>query len=76
MRWDVEKFVTVNLAWPRAKLSDAAFGDFLDGFICLVIRFSRDGAIHFVFMDWRHMRVLLNAADRTRGAGPLPHQCP
>jgi DNA modification methylase len=45
------------------EMSDAAFGDFLDGFIRLVIRFSRDGAIHFVFMDWRHMRVLLNAAD-------------
>jgi DNA modification methylase len=45
------------------EMSDAAFGDFLDGFIRLVIRSSRDGAIHFVFMDWRHMRVLLNAAD-------------
>jgi DNA modification methylase len=52
-----------EFAMASGEMSDAAFGDFLDGFIRLVIRFSRDGAIHFVFMDWRHMRVLLNAAD-------------
>jgi DNA modification methylase len=45
------------------EMSDAAFANFLDGFIRLVVKFSRDGAIHFLFMDWRHMRVLLNAAD-------------
>jgi DNA modification methylase len=45
------------------EMSDVAFGDFLDGFIRLVTRYSRDGAIHFVFMDWRHMRILLNVAD-------------
>jgi len=45
------------------EMSDAAFADFLDGFIRLVVKFSRDGAIHFLFMDWRHMRVLLNAAE-------------
>ena len=45
------------------EMSEAAFADFLDGFIRLVIKFSRDGAIHFLFMDWGHIRVLLNAAD-------------
>jgi DNA modification methylase len=45
------------------EMSEAAYANFLDTFLCLATRFSRDGSIHYVFMDWRHMRVLLNAAD-------------
>jgi DNA modification methylase len=52
-----------EFAMASGEMSDAAFANFLDGFIRLVIKFSRDGAIHFLFMDWRHIRVLLNAAD-------------
>jgi DNA modification methylase len=52
-----------EFAMASGEMSNAAFGNFLDGFIRLAIRFSRDGAIHYLFMDWRHMRVLLNAAD-------------
>jgi DNA modification methylase len=52
-----------EFAMASGEMSEAAFADFLDGFIRLVIRFSRNGAIHYVFMDWRHMRALLNAAD-------------
>ena len=56
------KYVTGNSGWPRAKCPTPHFADFLDGFIRLVVKFSRDGAIHFLFMDWRHLRELLNAA--------------
>jgi DNA modification methylase len=52
-----------EFAMASGEMSEAAFADFLDGFIQLVVKFSRDGAIHFIFMDWRHIRVLLNAAD-------------
>ena len=52
-----------EFAMASGEMSDAAFGNFLDGFIRLAIRFSQDGAMHYLFMDWRHMRVLLNAAD-------------
>jgi DNA modification methylase len=52
-----------EFAMASGEMSDAAFGDFLDGFIRLVIKFSRNGAIHFVFIDWRHMRLLLNRAE-------------
>jgi DNA modification methylase len=51
-----------EFAMASGEMSEAAFADFLDGFIRLVIRFSRNGAIHYVFMDWRHVRTLLNAA--------------
>jgi DNA modification methylase len=51
-----------EFAMATGEMSEAAFADFLDGFIRLVVRFSRDGSIHYVFMDWRHLRALLNAA--------------
>jgi DNA methylase len=52
-----------EFAMASGEMSEAALADFLDDFIRLVVKFSRNGAIHFLFMDWRHMRVLLNAAD-------------
>lgn len=51
-----------EFAMASGEMSEPAFGDFLDDFIRLAVRFSRHGAISYVFMDWRHMRTLLNAA--------------
>jgi DNA modification methylase len=44
------------------EMSPAAFRAFLDRFIRCAINVSRDGAIHYVFMDWRHLHELLGAA--------------
>jgi DNA modification methylase len=44
------------------EMSAAAFIAFLEGFLRSVIRSSRDGAIHYIFMDWRHLLELLSAA--------------
>jgi hypothetical protein len=44
------------------EMSESAFTGFLEKFIRYAIRFSRDGAIHYLFMDWRHLPELLNAA--------------
>ena len=41
------------------EMSAAAFRAFLNRF---VISSSRDGAIHYIFMDWRHLHDLLGAA--------------
>jgi DNA modification methylase len=51
-----------EFAMASGEMSEAAYVNFLDGFIRLAIRFSRNGSIHYVFMDWRHVRALLNAA--------------
>jgi DNA modification methylase len=51
-----------EFAMASGEMSEAAYANFLDNFLCLATRFSRDGSIHYVFMDWRHMRALLNAA--------------
>ena len=44
------------------EMSPAAFTAFLDRFIRCAVNVSRDGAIHYVFMDWRHLHDLLSAA--------------
>jgi DNA modification methylase len=44
------------------ELSEAEYIKFLNGFIRHAISFTRDGAIHFLFTDWRHLPELLSAA--------------
>jgi hypothetical protein len=44
------------------EMSKAAFHAFLGRFIRCAIGSSRDGAIHYTFMDWRHLHELLGAA--------------
>jgi DNA modification methylase len=44
------------------EMSPAEFGAFLRRFMRHAISFSRDGAIHYIFLDWRHMPELLGAA--------------
>jgi DNA modification methylase len=44
------------------EMSATAFTRFLERFIRWTIRFSQDGSIHYVFMDWRHLPELLGAA--------------
>jgi DNA modification methylase len=44
------------------EMSAAAFTAFLNRFIRCAIGSSRDGAIHYIFMDWRHLHELLGAA--------------
>jgi DNA modification methylase len=44
------------------EMSEAEFTKFLETAIRLMIAFSRDGSIHYIFMDWRHLLELLNAA--------------
>jgi DNA modification methylase len=44
------------------EMSPAQFIQFLERFICLATQFSQDGSIHYIFIDWRHVEELLNAA--------------
>ena len=39
------------------------FTGFLRNIMRLCARFSNGGAIHFLSMDWRHIREMLDAAD-------------
>jgi len=45
------------------EMSPAEFTCFLRTVFRNCARFSKDGSIHFHFMDWRHTREILDAAD-------------
>jgi hypothetical protein len=45
-------------------MDEAQFTEFLARAFGLLARFSLDGALHFVCMDWRHMGELLAAGMR------------
>jgi DNA modification methylase len=51
-----------EFAMASGEMSPGAFRAFLDRFIRSAINVSRDGAIHYIFMDWRHLHELLGAA--------------
>ena len=50
------------------EMSPDQFTGFLRQFIELAVRFSIGGAVHYICMDWRHMRELLDAAHSHYGA--------
>ena len=57
-----------DFAMASGELSPAEFTSFLRTSLGLAARWSRDGAIHFVCMDWRHMKELLAAAEEIYSA--------
>jgi hypothetical protein len=50
------------------EMSNAEFVKFLGQTHANVARFSRDGALHYSFMDWRGIRWLIEAMDPIYGA--------
>ncbi|PKB14124.1 DNA modification methylase [Novosphingobium kunmingense] len=52
-----------EFAMAAGEMSEAQFQAFLESTLGNMARVSRDGSIHFVFMDWRHMKELLAAGD-------------
>ena len=50
------------------ELSDENFVAFLSHTHANVVRFSKNGAVHYSFMDWRGIRWLLQALDPLYGA--------
>ena len=45
------------------EMSPPEFTAFLRAIFRNLVRFSRDGSIHYITMDWRHIREILDAAD-------------
>lgn len=56
-----------EFAMASGEMSRDAFTEFLRGSFRNLAAFSADGAIHFICMDWRHMREVLEAADGIYG---------
>ncbi len=52
-----------EFAMAAGEMSKAQFTDFLTKALSLMARFSRDGSIHFICMDFRHIGELLQAGE-------------
>jgi DNA modification methylase len=52
-----------EFAMASGELSRASFVEFLKQSLAAVAAVSRDGAVHFVCMDWRHLGELLEAGN-------------
>jgi DNA modification methylase len=53
-----------EFAMASGEMSSAEFQGFLETALGNLAAYSRDGSIHYVFMDWRHLEEIL-AAGRT-----------
>jgi DNA modification methylase len=52
-----------DFVMASGEMTEAQFADFLRRCYGLIVRYSADGSLHFVCMDWRHLRELLAAID-------------
>lgn len=50
-----------EFAMASGEMSQTEFTDFLRAVFSNLILFSKDGSIHFICMDWKHMNELLTA---------------
>ncbi|UPK38630.1 ParB N-terminal domain-containing protein [Bradyrhizobium sp. 186] len=53
-----------EFAMASGEMSEAEFTTFLARSFELLCRYSKDGSIHQICMDWRHMREIIAAADQ------------
>jgi DNA modification methylase len=56
-----------EFAMASGEMSEAEFRSFLADTLSAAARCSRDGAVHFVCMDWRHMDSVLSVGSRVYG---------
>ena len=53
-----------DFAMACGEMSVAQFTDFLTRIFSLLARYSLDGALHFICMDWRHLSEVLTAGGQ------------
>jgi DNA modification methylase len=54
-----------EFAMASGEMKPEEFIDFLTAIFEQLVRFSADGSLHYVFMDWRHATELLTAGNAT-----------
>ena len=54
-----------EFAMASGEMDTGAFTQFLAQACGLLAGFSRDGSLHYLCMDWRHLRELLDAACKS-----------
>jgi hypothetical protein len=58
------QMVFTNPPMPSGEMSTHEFTEFLETAFMRLADFSTNGSIHFICMDWRHIRELLEAATK------------
>ncbi len=53
-----------EFAMASGEMSEEQFHDFLLKTFQNLRTFSKDGSLHFAFIDWRHVRVMLDAGEK------------
>jgi len=53
-----------EFAMASGEMSNEEFTEFLSDVIKLMIEFSKDGSLHFLFIDWRGIHQLISAGQR------------
>ncbi|WP_439394109.1 site-specific DNA-methyltransferase [Bradyrhizobium sp. PMVTL-01] len=56
-----------EFARASGEMSSAEFANFLQSWMRLAVRFSDDGSIHYIFMDWRHLGEMHGAGHAVFG---------
>jgi ParB-like nuclease domain/DNA methylase len=56
-----------EFAMASGEMSPSDFHAFLDRVLGLASNYSRNGAVHFVCMDWRHVGTLVDAGESVYG---------
>ena len=57
-----------EFAFASGEMSEPAFSAFLERCLGNAVRVSRDGAVHYVCIDWRHVAELIATGRLTYGA--------
>jgi DNA modification methylase len=52
-----------EFAEASGEMTDEEFTSFLKNAFSNLVKFSKDGSIHYHFMDWRHMQEMLDAGE-------------
>ena len=52
-----------EFAMASGEMSEAEYADFLDSVLRLLRQYSCEGALHFICIDWRHIRELLTVGN-------------
>jgi DNA modification methylase len=56
-----------EFARASGEMSPFEFGEFLGSWMRLAAKFSEDGSIHYICMDWRHLGEMLHAGEEVFG---------
>lgn len=60
-----------NFAMAAGEMSPEEFTSFLAETLARATEHLSDGALSYIFMDWRHQREILNAGERVFGSDPI-----